>query len=263
MKKQWKWLISALALVVILPLAVLLYRNLSDRYLRDQATAAETTELVTDAAETTGVPESVAFEETAAPQSAPENADASAATATAAPTAAAAAPTTTAAPPTKTAAPPTTTAAPPTTTAAPPTTTQKPEPPKELAADFVVYDGNGSAVRLSDHFGKPLVVNFWASWCGPCCRELPAFDAAAKQYAGKIDFMMVNLESPGEVREFLAENGYTFPVYYDTDESASNAYNIYSIPLTVFIRADGTVMDSHIGSMEESTLQSYLAKLSA
>lgn len=198
MKKQWKWILTALALVAVLVIATLLYRSLSDRF-----TPVETT--TTAAAQT---------EAAATAESAPEES----------------------------------------------------APPAERAADFVVLDRDNTETRLSDHFGKPLVVNFWASWCGPCCYELPAFDAAAKQYAGEIEFMMVNLtdgfsETVDSVEAFLSENGYTFPVYFDVYEDAANTYNTYSIPVTVFIRADGTVSDSHIGSMNESMLQSYLTQL--
>lgn len=194
MKKQWKWLLSALALVALLVIAAALYRSLSDRF-----------------APGTTVPYSPASEET-------ETAEVPSA--------------------------------------------------EDLAADFAVFDANNTQVRLSEHFGKPLVVNFWASWCGPCRSELPAFDAAAKNNAGSVEFMMVNLtdgfsETVESVQSFLEENGYTFPVYFDTNEDAAQTYSVYSIPLTVFIRADGTVMDSHVGSMDETMLQSYITQLLA
>lgn len=205
MKKQWKWLLSALALVALLVIAAALYRSLSDRY----AAGTSTTSSVT-AGETASAAETNAAAQTVQPTDF--------------------------------------------------------APDAKLAADFTVFDRNNAEIRLSDHFGKPLVVNFWASWCGPCCRELPAFDDAAKQYDGQIEFMMVNLtdgfsETVESVQSFLEENGYTFPVYFDTDEDAADAYNIYSIPETVFIRADGTVMDTHIGSMDEATLQNYITQL--
>lgn len=137
---------------------------------------------------------------------------------------------------------------------------------KNPAADFTVYDKNGNKVKLSQKFGKPIVVNFWASWCGPCKSELPAFDSLYAEYGNDITFMMVNVENGdddtvNDVKSFVSQAGYSFPVYYDKDGSASNAYSISSIPMTVFIRSDGTVMDTRIGSMEEATLRSYLNKL--
>ncbi|MBQ7541301.1 MAG: TlpA family protein disulfide reductase [Clostridia bacterium] len=142
------------------------------------------------------------------------------------------------------------------------------QPQSDVAPDFTVLDAAGQSVKLSEHFGKPVIVNFWASWCGPCRSELGEFDDAAKNYAGTIDFMMVNLtdgqsETVDGVKEFVQSSGYSFPVYFDTQGSASDVYNTYSIPLTVFIRADGTLMTSHIGSMNGSTLQGYIDQLLA
>ena len=151
----------------------------------------------------------------------------------------------------------------------PSTEAAEPAPPagkKAAAADFTVLDENGDAVSLSSHFGKPLVVNFWATWCGPCRSELPEFDEAAKRYAGTIDFMMVNLtdgynDTVDSVKAFVQENGYAFPVYFDTQESAAAAYGVYSIPLTVLIRADGTVMQTYTGSMSGDVLNGFLEEL--
>ncbi len=136
----------------------------------------------------------------------------------------------------------------------------------ELADDFSVYDQDLKKVRLSDHFGKPIVINFWATWCGPCRSELPAFDAMYQKYGDKVTFLMINLtdgynDTVGGVKEFIADSDYTFPVYYDTEYSAANAYEIYSIPETVFIKADGSVYDIRIGAMSEDALESYIKQL--
>ena len=65
--------------------------------------------------------------------------------------------------------------------------------PKNLAPDFTVYDSQGTAVRLSDYRGTPVVLNFWASWCGPCQREMPDFDAVYQQLGEEVQFLMVNV----------------------------------------------------------------------
>ena len=62
-----------------------------------------------------------------------------------------------------------------------------------MAPDFTVYDAGGMPVKLSDYLGKPVIVNFWASWCGPCKSEMPEFEEAFKQYGDRIQFMMINL----------------------------------------------------------------------
>ena len=153
------------------------------------------------------------------------------------------------------------------TSATDPTTQTTSAPNKNTAPDMTVLDMNGDAATISSHFGKPLVLNFWATWCGPCRSELPGFNAAAKQYAGQIDFMMINLtdgynDTVESVQMFVRENGYTFPVYFDTQNAASTAYSVYSIPLSVFINSDGTIQRSYIGSMSEDLLGQFLEELS-
>lgn len=130
------------------------------------------------------------------------------------------------------------------------------------APDFTVYDADGNAVKLSDFFGKPLVVNFWATWCGPCQTEMPYFDDAIAS-RDDVTFLMVNLtdgqrDTVESVKKFVEDAGYTFHVWYDTDYSAANAYYVYSIPMTVFIASDGTLADYHTGAMSETTLNAYL-----
>lgn len=134
------------------------------------------------------------------------------------------------------------------------------------AVDFTVYDENGNEVTLLEHLGKPIVLNFWATWCGPCKSELPAFDALYQQFGDEITFMMVNLtdgqqETLQGVQDFLQKNGYTFPVYYDTTLQASTIYGAYSIPLTLFISSDGYLEAYQLGAMSEELLRSVLETL--
>lgn len=134
------------------------------------------------------------------------------------------------------------------------------------AADFTVYTAGGEAVSLSQKQGKPVVLNFWASWCHPCCNELPDFEAAAKQYGDRVEFMMINLTDGARdtvegVEAFLQENGYTFPVYFDTGESAATAYSVYYIPHTVIVSADGKVLYSQASPLTLERLQTLLDSL--
>lgn len=136
----------------------------------------------------------------------------------------------------------------------------------ESAPDFTVKDYDGNSVKLSDWEGKPVVVNFWATWCGPCKTELPAFDELYVEYQDQVEFMMVNLtdgqrETVKLVKEFVQEEGYKFPVYFDTSHSAANAYSVYSIPLTVFIDEEGEIFNAHVGAMDENTLEQYIKEL--
>lgn len=131
------------------------------------------------------------------------------------------------------------------------------------APDFTVLDREGHAVKLSDLRGKPVVLNFWATWCGYCLTELPAFEDAYREHGDEVAFMMIDAtdavrETEEVVERFLAQHGYTFPVYYDTTAEASRAYSAYSIPLTVFIDRNGQVVYTRPGAMSASQIALYM-----
>lgn len=131
------------------------------------------------------------------------------------------------------------------------------------AANFTVLNKNMEEVSLSDKKGKPVVINFWATWCSPCKAELPAFEKMYKKYKGEVEFMMVNLtygnnETVAKVRKFIQENGYTFPVYYDTQGKAADTYEVSAIRLTLFINADGNIVHTYNQAISETALQGYI-----
>lgn len=134
------------------------------------------------------------------------------------------------------------------------------------AKDFEVLNNKGEKVNLSDFFGKPIVVNFWATWCMPCKNELPEFNEAYKKYGKDVEFLMVNLtdgynDTEDSVKQFVKENNYEFPLYFDTEYSASNTYNIYSIPKTLFIDKNGDVFKLYTGMLSKETLEKYIENL--
>ena len=135
-------------------------------------------------------------------------------------------------------------------------------PDERQARDFTMLDQSGNTVKLSDYYGKPIVLNFWASWCPPCRSEMPAFEKLHEEKGDSLNVMMVNLtdgyrEDTGSAMAFAEKNGYGFPLYFDTRGEGANGYGIMSIPTTVFINADGTLMETHMGSMSENVLYSY------
>jgi cytochrome c-type biogenesis protein len=134
----------------------------------------------------------------------------------------------------------------------------------ETAPDFTVFDIGGNAVKLSDFFGKPIVVNIWASWCPPCRAHMPDIDLVYEEMKGNVAFLMVNLtdgrrETVGSASAYIAENGYSFPVYYDTAREAVAAYGISSVPATLFIDRDGRVITEYKGRMSEAVLRANIA----
>ena len=135
------------------------------------------------------------------------------------------------------------------------------EPPAHSAMpNFTVLDREGNEVRLSDFFGMPIVLNFWASWCPPCKAELPDFEEACKRYEGKVTFLMVNLtdgqrETVEVAKSYIASQGYTFPVYFDTKYEAAYTYGVSSIPQTYFINADGSLEARATGMISAAQLE--------
>ena len=141
------------------------------------------------------------------------------------------------------------------------------EPAAQFAPDFTVYDAAGNAFQLSDFRGTPVVLNFWASWCGPCQSEMPDFNEKAAQLAGEVQFLMVNLtdgaqETVETAAAFIAEQGYTFPVFYDTDQAAAYAYGVRSIPTTYFIDAQGHAVAYASGAIDGDLLQQGIDMIS-
>ena len=128
------------------------------------------------------------------------------------------------------------------------------------APDFTVQDGEDNPVKLSDMVGKPVVLNFWASWCPPCKMEMPDFQEAFTEYGDSVHFMMVNLtdgarETVDTAKKYVEDQGYTFPVYFDTGSEAAIVYGIMAVPATFFIDAEGKPVARASGAIDRETLE--------
>lgn len=127
------------------------------------------------------------------------------------------------------------------------------------AADFTVNDEKGNEIRLSDNFGKPIVLNFWASWCPPCREEMPYFNEVYAENKRDVVFMMVDLvdgsrETQEKGQNFINDNGFDLPIYFDNQQMAAAIYGITSIPTTIFINEDGEIVLAYHGPMNIESL---------
>ena len=132
---------------------------------------------------------------------------------------------------------------------------------KKSAPDFTVQDANGNNVSLSDFKGKPVVLNFWASWCPPCKAEMPDYEKMYQQYSSQgVVFMMVNMtdgsrETTATAKQFLKDSNYTFSAYFDVKSNAANTYGISSIPDSIFIDKSGNVVNAYEGMIDAATMK--------
>lgn len=138
--------------------------------------------------------------------------------------------------------------------AAQPTEATEPEP--VAAPDFTVLDWDGNEVNFSDYVGKPIVLNFWAHWCGPCQMEMPEFNAVYEELGGEVTFLMVHVGADMESgKEKVTEGGYTFPVVFDAESAAAAIYGVSAFPTSFFIDKDGNLAAYYVGMMERNLLQ--------
>ena len=130
--------------------------------------------------------------------------------------------------------------------------TASPAPEAGMAADFQLMGLDGQTVTLSGLRGSPVLLNFWATWCGPCRAEMPYLQqvyADERWTAAGLKILAVNAgESVNGVEKFLEDNGLTFPVLLDSDQSVAIDYDIRGIPTTYFIDKDGIIKSVKVGS---------------
>ena len=140
--------------------------------------------------------------------------------------------------------------------------------PQLAEYDATVYTESGDPVKLSEIAnGRPLVINFWATWCPYCVRELPDFQSIVADYGDRVSFAFVDCadgqrETVEGAKAWLAENGYAdLPVYYDTDFAASSAFAARSLPTTAVVSAEGKILGSSAGAIDPAGLRSVLDTL--
>ena len=119
----------------------------------------------------------------------------------------------------------------------------------EPAPDFTLTDAGGQSVTLSDLQGQVVMINFWASWCGPCREEMPLLEQIHQRYES-LGFTLLGVnveENSADGQAFLAERPVSFPVLYDPDNGISKLYDVVAMPSTVLIDRQGNVRYLHHG----------------
>ena len=144
------------------------------------------------------------------------------------------------------------------------------------AFDFTAMDKDGKTVKLSDFKGKKVYINMWASWCGPCMREIPELEKVYQKYKNNKDFVFLSITSPNDaefknqspqdkskdvILKKAKELGATYPVLFDVNDRFIINYAIRSFPTHILINSDGTFETRIAGSVNEETLTKELEKL--
>ena len=134
--------------------------------------------------------------------------------------------------------------------------------------DATVYTDLGEPLRLSDIAGgRPLVVNFWATWCPYCVDELPDFQRICADYDDRVSFAFVDVadgerERAEDAAAWLADQGFAdLPAYYDTSLEASTSFGAYALPTTVVVSADGEILTITTGRVDAALLRGALEQL--
>ncbi len=121
------------------------------------------------------------------------------------------------------------------------------------------FDIDGNEFSFEDFYGKPLVINLWATWCGYCLEEMPYFQTAYDTYGDDVNFLFINMqdiynENMETATTFINENEYNLPFYFDTNRNVATVLRVRSLPTTFFINSDGTINNPHIGMIFEDEL---------
>lgn len=129
-----------------------------------------------------------------------------------------------------------------------------------LAVEVTTFEG--ARVRLERFAGRPLVVNFFASWCGPCAREMPAFAAVHERRGDDVGFVGVSLEdTPGAAMDLVERTGVVYDVVRDTEGDLFRAVGGFAMPTTVFVDGEGMVVEVHGGELSEGGLEARIDRL--
>jgi thiol-disulfide isomerase/thioredoxin len=137
-----------------------------------------------------------------------------------------------------------------------------------LAPDFTAQTTDNETYALKEYIasegenGRPVVLNFWASWCGPCRMEMPAFDRASLKFADRAAILGINqAESAETIKRFAQTTGVTYPLLVDEDQNINNKYAVLNLPTTIFIDGEGVIREVFVGTMNQAVLEDKINAL--
>ena len=134
-----------------------------------------------------------------------------------------------------------------------------------FAPDFTAVTPDGQDYTLTDFVnrdgedGQPVVLNFWASWCGPCRIEMPHFERASLKYDGRAAILGVNQAEPAETIATFGQNAHvTYPLLVDDDWTVNKLYGVSNLPTTIFVDANGIIREVFVGTMNQAVLENKI-----
>jgi len=133
------------------------------------------------------------------------------------------------------------------------------------APDFQMKTLDGDTVTLSSLEGKKVLVNFWASWCGPCLDEMPEIEEIHQEYGDNVEILAVNMtvteKNVEAVEKFVEEHGLSFPILLDESNKTNSTYEVLSLPTSYFIDTEGIIRHKYIGAMTLEYIKEQLNEL--
>lgn len=135
----------------------------------------------------------------------------------------------------------------------------KKDDPKIYFPGLQIKDISGNLINMSKFYGKPLVINFWATWCGPCREELPYFESNYKKYGDRVNFLMISGETFEIIKAFKDSNKYSMPIVQS--QKQLNELKITTIPFTTIYSAQGKFLATISTPLNEAELSKIIIDL--
>ncbi|MEM9777666.1 MAG: TlpA disulfide reductase family protein [Chloroflexota bacterium] len=133
--------------------------------------------------------------------------------------------------------------------------------PGALAPDFTLTTLEGEQITLSKLRGRPVIINFWATWCGPCRQETPHFQSFYVQHKNEVIMLGINQkESFDQITQFSDEFGMTYPILLDQQGAVYSDYQVFGLPTTWFVSPDGVLLSVAPGGVSAAFLEAQLAQ---